>query len=549
MTHWRMALAALGLALVTAATSRAAEDLPVVDGKKVVASVQGESITLDELARELASMRRDRAPGATADRSAELAVLARMINVLLIAQEAGRMGLDRLPEIRQVVESNARVTLREELVERVVKDVRADPKQVEAIYRASVREWKISAALFGKEEHAKSMAAELAAGKGFGELARAYLADGRVTKVEDGVVLRREAMDPAIGKAIAGLAVGASSSVISTKSGFVIAKLEDVRYPDSPEARATAERIAVTSARREAVTAFDQALKKKYVKVNRGVLESLDYDAPTPGIEALLKDRRVVAEVQGEAPVTVADLTQELRHHFYHGTAMAAERKKLNARKEQLLDGLLHRKVFRKEALRLRLDTTEAYTRKVKDYERAALFDAVVRKAVVPDVKLTEDQVKAYYAAHRSEYTTPEMMRIRSLVFADRKTAETTLESLRTGADFQWVAGRTAGQVDPGAKGVLTFAGKPLMTTELPEGVRKAIAGAKAGDVRLWASPQKHVYVLAVQQVVAAAPRPYEQVRREIARKVRDAAIREAVERYAEKLRALSDVRVYLKAS
>jgi len=98
-------------------------------------------------------------------------------------------------------------------------------------------------------------------------------------------------------------------------------------------------------------------------------------------------------------------------------------------------------------------------------------------------------------------------------------------------------------------KGVLTFDGKPLMTTELPEGVRKAIAGAKAGDVRLWASPQKHVYVLAVQQVVAAAPRPYEQVRREIARKVRDAAIREAVERYAEKLRALSDVRVYLKAS
>ena len=55
--------------------------------------------------------------------------------------------------------------------------------------------------------------------------------------------------------------------------------------------------------------------------------------------------------------------------------------------------------------------------------------------------------------------------------------------------------------------------------------------------------------VLAAQDVVAAQPQPYEEVRREIAEKVLDVKIQKAVEEYAEKLRALSDVRVYLKAS
>ena len=549
-TSSTMTVATLCLALTAlAAAAGGAEDLPVVNGKKIVASVQGEPITLDEFDEQVLAMRRARAPGATTDRRDELTVLRRMINVILVAQEAERMGLDKLPEVRRLVDSTARVMLREELVERVVKDVTADPKRVEEAYRALVREWKVSAALFAKEEHARGLAAEVKAGKGFGERARAYLADGRATKLEEGVVLKRGATDPAIAEVVPTLAVGSTSAVIATKAGPVVLRLEDIRYPEDPEARAKTERVVLTSARKDAVTAFDQALKKKWVTVHRAVLESLDYDAAKPGVEALLKDRRVLAEVEGDRPVTVAELTEALKFQFYHGTAMAAERKRLNAKKESLLDGLLHRRVFRKEALRLKLDRADSYRSKVRDYARAVLFETLVRKAVVPGVKLKEDDVKAYYAAHRDEYTTPQMLRLRSLVFADRKSAEAALGSLRTGADFQWVAGRAEGQGDPGAKGVLAFGDKPIVTTELPDGVRKAVAGAQAGAVRLYAGPERYVYVLAVQQVVAAARRPYEQVRGEIARKVLGRAIEKAVERYAEKLRSLSDVRVYLKAS
>ena len=543
-------LAAVSLAsAVLAAANGAAQDLPVVKGKKVVASVQGESITLDEFNLQLAGVQREAAPGTTPDRSAELAVLQRMIRTTLITQEARRMELDKLPEIRKIVESFSRVALREGLVERVVRDVKAGPKEVEDVYQNAVREWKLSAALFQKEEHAKAMTTELTAGREFGAMARAYLAQGKATKVEDGVFLKREAMDPAVRKAVAGMAVGSTSPVIATKSGHVLVKLEDVRYPDDPAARATAEQIVLTNKRKDAVTAFDQALKKKYVKLNRELLSRLDYESDTPGIEALLKDGRVLAEIKGEKPVTVGELTEELKFQFFHGTKMAAERKRLNAKKEQILDGMLHRKVFRKEALRLSLDRTDSYRSKVKEYESGVLFDAFLRKAIAPDIELKEDEVKAYYDEHREAYTNPEMMRIRSLTFADRRSAESALESLKKGADFQWVADHADAQVDRNTRGLLSFDGRPIMTSELPDGVQKAVAGARAGQFRLYASPEHHFYVLAVQDVVAAQPRPYEQVRGEVAREVLAVKVQKAVEEYAEKLRALSEVKVYLKAS
>lgn len=526
-----------------------AQGLPVVKGKRVVAEVQGEVITLAEFDRQVAAMTQGQAPGGKVDREAELALLQRLVRMRLIAQEARRMEIDRLPEIRRMVDSYARVTLREELVERAIKDVKADPKRVEEIYRASVREWQVNAVFFEKEEQAKAMAADLAAGRDLLERGRAYLAEGKASKVEEGVLLGRKTADPEILKMVAGLAAGATGPVTPTKSGYLVLRVEDVRYPDDPAARADAERVALTDKRKEAVTVFDRALKKKYVTLYPEVLKTLDFEAATPGIDALLKDRRVLAEIKGEKPVTVGEMAEELKFQFFHGMELAAQRKRLNAKKEEILDAMLHRRVFRKEALRLGLEKTDAYRDKVREYEISVLLDQVVRKVVAPEVKLTEEEVRAYYDGHRAEYSTPEMVRIRSLVFADRKSAEATLESLRKGSDFQWAADHADAQVDPGAKGVLVFDGRPIVTSALPEGVRKAVAGARAGDARLYASPEQHLYVLFVQGLVPSEPVPYEQVRKEISEKILHVKLRTAMEEYADKLRSLSNVKVYLKAS
>lgn len=541
-----VAVCAIVLTLCSAAAG-ITEELPVVKGKKVVAIVQGEPITAEEFNREVAEMNHDAAT--KVDAHADLALLDRMINVTLIAQEARRMGLDKLPEVRRMVDSYARVSLRDELVERAVKEAKPDPGEVARLYEAAVRRWMITAVLFPGDDQAKALAAELAAGKDFVDVAKKYVADGRVKKMEERIVLQRDAMDPAIAQAAVGLAPGATSPIVASASGPVIFKVIDVVHADDRAARAKAEETALTNARKRAFEAYDETLKKKYVKRYPDVLKGLDYEAEKPGMAALAKDQRVLAEVKGEKPVTVAELTADLKFTFFHGPDLAAQTKKLNAKKQEALEGLLHRKVFRKEALRLHIDRSASYVARVKNYENSMLFDKLLHKAVAPDVKITEAEVRGYYDAHVAEYTSPEMIRIRALVFNTRTDAETAIESLRKGADFQWVAEHGEGQVDPNSDGLLSFDGRPIMTTELPADVRKVVAATKAGDIRLYASPDKRYYALVIDSVLPAHPRPFEDVRDEAQKKVLGAKFQKAVEDYAAKLRSLSEVKVYLKGS
>ena len=74
-----------------------------------------------------------------------------------------------------------------------------------------------------------------------------------------------------------------------------------------------------------------------------------------------------------------------------------------------------------------------------------------------------------------------------------------------------------------------------------------AVADAKAGDARLYGSPEGHFYALTVQEVVAPSPRPYDEVREQIARKPYGEKLKKNVDDYASKLRALTKVEIYLK--
>ena len=225
-------------------------------------------------------------------------------------------------------------------------------------------------------------------------------------------------------------------------------KLEDIRQVDSPEEKEAARQEALKNAKVEALKHYNQTLVKRYAVVHRAVLDHLDFEAKEPGFEKLMKDGRVLAEIKGEKPITVADLADQLRHQLYHGVEQAAEAKKLNEKIVPAFDEMLYKRVFRKEALRLGLDKTAAYTRKVKEYENSLVFGSFVQKAVAPDVKLTEEDVRKYYEEHIKDYTSPEMMKILGIAFQKRADAEGAVEKLRNGTDFRWLVENAEGQAD-----------------------------------------------------------------------------------------------------
>lgn len=79
----------------------------------------------------------------------------------------------------------------------------------------------------------------------------------------------------------------------------------------------------------------------------------------------------------------------------------------------------------------------------------------------------------------------------------------------------------------------------------MPDDLQKAVAGVKSGDYRLYGSPEKGFYVLYIQEVVPPKSAPYEEVRDEIAKTIFDDKLKKGVEDYADKLKAVSDVKIY----
>lgn len=521
--------------------------LPLRDGRPVVAVVNDDTISLDELVMELdppVDLKRLAAGRAT---TSELQTLDRMITVRLVVQEAAAMGLGELPEIRKQVDVTSRQILRDVLMERAVKGVRLDEAAVEAAARELVKEWKTVSLLFKDEAAARALRDAVAKGAAYDDVAARAVADGTARAEGDTGYHKRKDYLPAIADVVERLDVGQVSPVIRLDAGFVLVKVVDIRYPEVAQARAEARRAVLARQQEAALKAYEEALRAQYVVIHEDVLEKLDYAAPTPGFEALLKDPRILAEIKGAAPITVGDLTDYLRLQFFHGSDRPGHGARMNARKRAAFEATLGRRLLNHEALRLGLDHMHAYVDRVNAFEDGLVFDAFVQKVVAPGSKMRDAEVKAYYDAHRAEYVYPSMLKVRSLAFTTRAAAEAATETLRAGTDFGWLAATASAQVDKGAAGLLVLDGRLVTLASVPEGMRKVLGDAHAGEVRLYASPEGHFYVLAVQDVVAPTPRPYDEVREDIARTLYAEKLQKGIEEYATRLRALSRVEVYVK--
>jgi hypothetical protein len=534
--------------LIGAQGFAADEKLPVIDGKKAVATVNEEPISLEELNKAIAASHTARPRGEKAGRIDYSAIMDRLINTRLILLEARNMGLDELPEIKDAVDKYSREALMELLLILYVKDIKADEEEVEGLYKDIVKEWKLKSIRFKKEKDAKEVESQLKADSDFDGVVKKAVEWGTAEADVDGVYLKTNDLAVPVAEMVSGMEVGSVSPILSIgKKGFIIFKLEDIRYPEEadPAARQQAQRQALDQKKVEAARNYYNELKQRYAKVDEPLLEKLDYESREPGIEKLLQDQRVLVEIKDENPITVGDFTKAVKNEFYHGIELAIEAKRINKQKTAILENRLQRKLLLQEAYRQGIDQTDAYKQKVKEYENSVIFGMFIKKAISPDITLTREELIAYYKEHAQEYTDPEMMRIKSLVFGQRGEAVEAIDKLRKGTDFNWLASNAEGQVDPTTKGLLKLEGKPITVRSLPEKVKKTLSGSRAGDFKLYESPESHFYVLYIFDIIPASQKPFETVRQEIAKTVYNDKTRQMVELWAAQLREYYPVEIY----
>lgn len=520
--------------------------LPFIGGKETVAIVNDEAITRKEFERAMKAVHEGGAEEEGPTETDPSKVLNRLIAVNLIVQEAKNIGLDELPQVLEMVDAYKKRMLRELLFERQLRNVRVSDAEVEKRYKASVREVKLKSILIENEEDSKTVLKDLESGVNFDNVIGKMIAEGKATGSEAGEYVRIKDLLPSIAEILSKMTVGQRSPMVKLGTKFTIFKLEDVRYAEDPQARQQAREEELREKRLKALKRYANSLKKTYVKVDQKLLKKIDFESKEPGFDKLLQDKRVVANVKGVGPVTVGELAETIKKRFYHGTESAVESKKVNELKEKTLEEILLKKIFRKEALAHKIHKTERYRDLVDEYQKSVIFGAFVQKVVDPDIRIEESELREYYRDHRADYSSPEMMRIHGLIFAARDAAERAFALLQQGADYAWIKANADGQVgETGTESLLQFRGSVLNTTSLPTAVREAVQGAEPGSYRFMPDEAGHYYILYIEELFPSKPKDLEEVKDEIAAAVFRKKRKQAVEEWAGKLRALSDVEIF----
>jgi parvulin-like peptidyl-prolyl isomerase len=503
-----------------------------------VAKVDDQAVTLREFSEALAEMHASHSDGTKAGKKNFEPVLDRLIGARLIAMEAHEMGLDEDPFVKKSVADFAELMKRAVVEEQVTKDVVPDQNQADAYYRDAVREWRLRSVLFAKEPDAKAASAALKKGAKWEEATK----KGESSESQEYV--RAGKMLPGVAEALQGVFTGQVTEPIKLDGGWALVRVEDIRYPDDAKERAKADGRALDEAREKVLKAWYAALVKSTVTTNEKLLRSLDYEAKKPGFAALQKDKRVIATVKDGKPITVADLTAAIRKTFFHGVEEAIKIKRVNEQKVLVYEKVQRREVMGAEAKRRHIEDTPEYRRRVDEYRSSIVFGLFVQKAILPGLKVTEEEGKKYYEEHKGEFTTPAFYKLQSIVFGSTKQAQSAYDKLKSGTDFGWLKANAEGQI-PEDRRAADFNGTTVSASALPEALAAKLKGSRPGDYRLHSMEGQH-FVLKVLAATAEQQQPYLQVRADIGKKLSAQKVNKAVEEWVAKLRKAHDVKVYL---
>jgi PPIC-type PPIASE domain/SurA-like N-terminal domain len=558
--HFVLTLLLVIMAGTTACVST--QKLPLINGKETVAMVNGEPLTREEYQQEISSLHSkmleeqktegqgkegDKAATRQASRIDYSGLLKRMINARLIVQEAKRIGLNDLPEVREEVGNYSQKALRTLLMKQALKDVKPDDQVVDKLYRKAIHEWKFRSVMFPKEDEAKRMDAGIKAGDSFEELANKAVAGKKAKGGVDEGYLNGNDILPQVYDALLTMGTGSISPVISVPGGYAIVKLEDERRDESTEKKEWATQEALRLRKGTVSQEFIEKLRKKLVTTNKELLDSIDLGASVEQFDKDLKDERVIAKIGDDETIKVSDLAEAVQRKFFHGVEREIGKKDLKAKKYEVMDQLIEKKVLVKEALNEGIDKTDAYAVLVNTYENSLVFGMFVQKVVLPDIKVMESEIKAYYEDHHSDYTSAERMKLDSVVFKNRGDAEEAMRKLRAGDQLSWIKANAGGQAGKDAEGILVLDGNVLATSALDEGLKAALTGAGPGDFRLYASPEGHFYVISVVSVYPPETEDYLSVREPIAKQLYGNHVQAGLADWIEKLRSNANIKVYLK--
>lgn len=153
----------------------------------------------------------------------------------------------------------------------------------------------------------------------------------------------------------------------------------------------------------------------------------------------------------------------------------------------------------------------------------------------------SEEEVRAYYEAHRAEFVRPERVRLRQILAENGKAAEAAVKEIRAGADFAEVARRLSRDPSAASGG---YQGE-LARADLPPSFADTIFALAPGEVSRPVAADYGFHVFQVVERLPAGEVPLEGARAEIAGRLRRERADEALKSLVKEARGRYHIEVF----
>jgi peptidyl-prolyl cis-trans isomerase SurA len=183
-----------------------------------------------------------------------------------------------------------------------------------------------------------------------------------------------------------------------------------------------------------------------------------------------------------------------------------------------------------------------------KQIEKNMLFTRVQQNEVMGKIAVNDDELKAYYEANKSTFTTPPQITLRELLVevpasdkgvnvalddAAKEKAEGIRQRVLAGEPFAQLA---ADLSDSGSKANGGLIG-PISRSDLSPELQKEIQSLKPGELTPVLRTTRGYQFLKLESVVEADVKPFDEAREEIADKIAGGKRQAEMAKYVEKLR------------
>jgi len=440
----------------------------VSKGEIVLAVVDGEPVTGEDLRYSLniAHRREDLSSAGGLDL---LEYVKKLVDERLIVQEARRIGMDTYPEVRKAVDA---FVLRESVVrlhdEEIAQKVSVTEEELMDYYKKNYERFTLGIIEVASEEEIKEISERLKKGQEFESLAGEYSQHPSEQKGGQ-ITITRGSMPEDFEHTVSSLKKGEISEVVNKRNRYHIVKLID--REEAPEGQFAGIKGSIRKSIRkqrenERSDAYLKVLREKSdIKIDQELLSSAGLNTPDGGREDLLKDERLLVEVDGDA-LTVRDFVLLAKP-----SGMMSH--------ETLIDNWINRKLVDREALGRHYEQRDKLKKMINRYEDQLLKETFIRRVILPQIAVNDEMLREYYEKHKEEFLGPEYFRIQQITVRTQEEAEEILEALKQGSDFTWIAKQ---------KSIDSLASKGgdtgwVLRRDMPEPLRKAVDSFMTGDI------------------------------------------------------------------